>query len=107
MSTSRCRHCGADHQWSWEEAFDKFGFEDGDGLVMTEAVAGALRKGGYDVTVEAWGLHNIVITTIGKSGRSLISDKVNLGYDDPRKFLPKKIIALLDETFTDDTEVEP
>lgn len=107
MSTSRCKSCGATHDWSWEEAFDKFGFEDGDGLVMTEAVAGALRNNGYVVKVEAWGLHNIVITAIAKNGRALISDKVNLGYDDPREFLPKKVIALLDETFTSDAEVEP
>ena len=25
--------------WEWEDAFDKFGFEDGDGLVMTHKVA--------------------------------------------------------------------
>ena len=25
--------------WTWEEAFDKFGFNDGDGLVMTYEVA--------------------------------------------------------------------
>ena len=38
--------------WSWEEAFDKFGFEDGDGLVMTDVVAAVLQDAGYSVTAE-------------------------------------------------------
>lgn len=107
MSISRCKHCNAEHQWSWEEAFNKFGFDDGDGLVMTEAVASALRDRDYDVTVTPWGWHNIVITAIAKNGRSLIKSKANVGYDEPRSYLPKTIIALLDEAFGDDTEVEP
>lgn len=51
MNTVRtiCPTCGQAHNWSWEEAFDKFGFGDGDDLVMTEKVAEALRKNGYEV----------------------------------------------------------
>src|SRR5690606_11796613 len=59
-----CPTCGHTHHWSWEEAFDKFGFGDGDDLVMTEAVADALRRHGYAVTVTQWGMHNAIITEI-------------------------------------------
>ena len=29
-------------EWSWEEAFSKWGFNDGDGIVMTDEVAQAM-----------------------------------------------------------------
>jgi hypothetical protein len=100
-----CNSCGNSHFWNWEEAFDKFGFGDGDGLVMTESVANALRKAGCDVTVEPWGCHNVVITEIKRRGQSLIPESIQLGYDDPRDYLPNDIVVLLDAEFTDDTEV--
>ena len=34
-----CESCGSSHEWTWADAFDKFGFGDGDGLVMTSSVA--------------------------------------------------------------------
>lgn len=94
-----CPTCGADYIWPWEDAFDKFGFGDGDGLVMTEAVADALREHGYGVTVEAWGMHNVVITAIDKDGVPFIPDEVSVGYDDPRTYLPRKIVVILDKAF--------
>jgi hypothetical protein len=83
--------------WSWEEAFDKFGFEDGDGPVMTDVVERVLTDAGYSVTAEPWGLHNVVIQSIkDAAGTDLIPADINLGYDDPRDYLPAALITLLD-----------
>lgn len=107
MSTTRCPSCGSTTFWSWEEAFDKFGFDDGEGIVMTEHVAAALRAHGYSVTVEPWGCHNVIITSIAtKKGRQIIPD-CNLGYDDPRDYLPNRIVKLLDAAFPAHQEVLP
>ena len=106
MSTTRCTTCNHEHSWKWEEAFDKFGFEDGDGLVMTEHVADALRAAGYVVIIEPWGCHNITIASIKLGKKELIPLKAKLGYDDPRTYLPKKIVGLLDAAFPGHGEVE-
>lgn len=83
--------------WSWEEAFDKFGFGDGDGLVMTDVVVSVLTDAGYSVTAEPWGLHNVTIMSIKSAdGTELIPSTANIGYDDPRSYLPHAIITLLD-----------
>lgn len=100
MISAECPHCGAEHYWQWEEAFDKFGFGDGDGLVMTHRVVSALETAGYAVVSEPWGIHNVVITSIKRKGKELIPAGVNLGYDDPRHYLPKSIVQLLDDDST-------
>ena len=83
--------------WSWEEAFDKFGFEDGDGPVMTDVVEAVLTDAGYTVAAEPWGMHNVVIQSIkDASGAELMPSDIELGYDDPRDYLPEALIALLD-----------
>lgn len=105
MSYTICPSCGMKHEWSWEEAFDKFGFGDGDGLVMTEVVADALRAAGCEVKVQPWGIHNVVITAISRNGTALVPESVNVGYDDPRDYLPTELVALLDEAFPEDREV--
>ena len=97
MSTTRCTGCGALHEWTWTDAFNKFGFEDGDGLVMTPAVVSLLTEAGYQVETSAWGLHNVIITSIFQDGVELIPGDAKIGYDNPRNYLPKEIIALLDE----------
>jgi hypothetical protein len=108
MSITHCPTCSEVHSWSWAEAFDKFGFGDGDGIVMTEHVATALRIRGYTVTTEPWGCHNITITSIQtKNGTKQIPERANLGYDDPCDYLPKRIITLLDEAFPHSGEVQP
>lgn len=101
MSTVRslCPTCGHTHYWSWEDAFDKFGFGDGDGLVMTETIAEVLRRQGYKVETNLAGLHNAIITDISRDGVSCIPEDVTTGYDDPRKYLPEDIVALLDYEF--------
>lgn len=101
-----CPTCGHLHRWSWEEAFCKFGFEDGDGLVMTESVAEALRSHGYVVTTIHWGFHNVIITDISRDGASVIREPTVRGYDDPRRYLPDEVVALLDDEFSDGTIVD-
>lgn len=109
MSTVRtvCPTCGRAHHWSWEAAFDKFGFNDGDGLVMTETVAAALRRHGYAVTVKLWGLHNVIITAIEKDGAACIPSHTHIGYHEPRDYLPRNIIAILDREFRDGIRIDP
>lgn len=99
MPYTTCRLCNTDVLWSWEEAFDKFGFSDGEGEVMTCEVADALEQAGYEVTSEQWGLHNEVILSIRKDGVEQIPIGTNVGYDEPRRYLPLDIVQLLDEQF--------
>ena len=42
-------------------------------------------------------MHNVVIFSIkDANGNEIIPSTVNIGYDDPRSYLPKAIVALLD-----------
>lgn len=109
MSTVRsiCPTCGHAHHWSWEEAFDKFGFGDGDDLVMTETVAEALRRHGYAVETVLWGFHNTIVTEITREGVTCMPNDVTRGYDEPRQYLPQEVIDLLDEAFPSGAEVQP
>lgn len=106
MSFCICTTCGNRYDWKWEEAFEKFGFSDGGGMIMTETVADALRSAGYTVTVEPWGIHNVVITDLERDGRNLIPDGPRIGYDDPRDYLPPEVVALLDKAFPEHAEVQ-
>ena len=99
MPCTECDTCGGDFQWSWTEAFEKFGFMDGDGQVETWQVEAVLAEAGYEVTVTEWGVHNTVIISIKKDGIELIpydNPKVTVGYDDPHGYLPVDIVKLLD-----------
>jgi len=52
-------------EWKWEEAFDKWGFGDGDGPNFTCEVAGALQsKFGYVCKLDTWGSHNFMIMNV-------------------------------------------
>lgn len=76
----------------------KFGFRDGANGHLTEDVADVLRTAGYAVTVEHWGIHNSVIGSICKGGIELVPmQRIRFGYVEPRDYLPKKIIRLLDQ----------
>lgn len=99
MPIDYCESCGTRMDWSWEEAFDKFGFNDGDGLVRTEDVAECLREAELSVESDRWGLHNVIIISIKRDGVELLPfhrDDFRLGYDDPRGYLPNELVALLD-----------
>ena len=98
-------------EWSWEEAFSKWGFNDGDGVVMTYEVADAIAELGYEVEADTWGAHNTVITSIKhEDGFDLSGDVLSLieynqfTGDDIREHLPASLTEHLDRTFPDDKE---
>ena len=101
MPHTKCQRCGAPVTWCWEDAFDKFGFGDGDGEVMTDDVVAVLEQAGYEATSHRWGLHNEVIVSITKNGVEQIPASTKVGYDNPRRFLPERIVRLLDEKLPD------
>ena len=106
MATSECNACGGTLHWDWTEAFAKFGFGDGDGQIETGQVEDVLTEAGYTVTVEGWGLHNTVITSILKDGIEQIpyaNADYRFGYDDPRTFFPADLVRLLDEALPPNT----
>ena len=106
-------------QWRWEEAFDKYGFGDGDDPRHTSEVVAEIErpiKGQpeYVVTGIASGIHNEYITTI-----RIVNDDGGVGalvYDGPfevfddldeyanvlRADLPADLVARLDAMFDDD-----
>lgn len=99
MPICTCDTCGGEYCWRWEEAFEKFGFGDGDSQVETYQVESVLSEAGYEVEVEQWGFHNTVIHSIKRRGKELIphdDPAVQFGYDDPRDYLPVGIVNLLD-----------
>lgn len=104
MPIIECHTCGNTVEWQWEEAFDKFGFNDGDGLVRTSSVQESLENHSYKVKAEQWGLHNeIIVSIIDPQGKELLADdSVRYGYDCPRTYLPTEVIELLDEALPDD-----
>jgi hypothetical protein len=104
MPQSECDYCRGTYDWSWTEAFEKFGFGDGDAQVETWQVEAVLADAGYEVTVQGWGMHNTVITSIRKDGTEFIPQNdpdVRFGYDDPRGYLPSVIVELLDKALPD------
>jgi len=108
MSKTICKTCGAELHWRWEEAFDKFGFDDGDGQVETETVVDILEAAGYRCVSHVWGLHNTVIVSIkDRDGEELIPETVTVGYDEPRDYLPSEIVGLLDQALPEFEEVLP
>lgn len=96
MPTTECFNCGSSYTWRWEEAFEKFGFNDGDGDVETYTVEEALTSVGYSVETNHWGMHNVIITSIKLNGIEQIPESAEVGYDDPREYLPPSIVELLD-----------
>lgn len=120
-------------EWQWEEAFDKFGFGDGDRWNGTHEVEGEIESLGYEVESDDWGCHNYMIFDIKKDGKSILFPDRNdtgvdlddwlpeveqrikdrgvnpeniepLGYQWPRNYLPDDIIEHLDKVFTEDWE---
>lgn len=86
----------------WVDAFDKFGFEDGDGQVYTNRVALFISEFlNAEVEYREWSCHNTVIRSIRlrDSWKELLHGDIDVGYDDPRVYLPKDLVAALDEHF--------
>lgn len=118
-------------EWQWEEAFDKFGFGDGDRWNGTHEVESEIESLGYECETEHWGVHNYMIMDIKKDGKSILfideenrtledwlpeveqrikdrsatrKDVEPLGYEQPFLYLPDDIIEHLDKVFTDEWE---
>tara|TARA_Y100001972_G_C7588715_1_gene295156 strand:+ start:157 stop:462 length:306 start_codon:yes stop_codon:yes gene_type:complete len=90
-------------EWFWGEAFSKFGFEDGDGLNMTDRVSHVIENLGYETECDTWGMHNYMIMDIRKNGESIYPKiDIAIGYTNPASYLPPDIIAELDEHFGPD-----
>lgn len=94
--------------WDWESAFEKFGFDDGDGWNGTDLVADFLRKHGYTVECHQWGCHNYVIDHISKDGeRIYVNGSIPVmdesyeghGFGNPRDYIRSDIATLLDAYF--------
>lgn len=100
MTDTPCPTCQQLVSWSWEDAFNKFGFDDGGLLEFSHHVAEALREHGYTVKLEPWGIHNAVITSVKSPNRKeLIPADFDFVDDDARRCLPKRIVRLLDKAF--------
>jgi len=70
------------------------------GQVDTWQVEAVLAEAGYTVTIEEWGCHNTVITSIKINGVELVpydNPNYTFGYDDPRAYFPAELVDLLDE----------
>lgn len=106
MPKSSCEHCGAAFTWDWEDAFMHYGFNSGDGVIMTDDVANALRQNGYEVDVDTWPMHNPVITSIKRCGEECIPKSVDTVHDAPRDYLPQHVIDVLDAAFGDSEKPE-
>ena len=85
--------------WCWEEAFSKFGFDDGDGLNMTDVVQEFLESLGWKVKAVTYGVHNYAIIEVQKDTMLL---KFN-GYINPRVALPKEVIDALNKEFEEES----
>lgn len=88
-------------KWTWEEAFNKFGFNDGDGENFTFYVSSELEDyGATNVLADTYGIHNYMIFEATINGTRYEFS----GYDDPRSILPPDLVAHLDDTFPPEEE---
>ena len=88
----------------WEQAFNKFGFDDGQ-YCLTGNVAHILEcYYGYLVEVSSGHIHNDLITSIRKDDHEFMPSETSgytIGYDDPRMYLSNDLVQLLDKHFYD------
>ena len=85
-------------EWEWQEAFQKGGFDDGDGYVQTQRVVNVLEELGY-TCVLASGMHNTHVVALRRKGES------DVEVDDERPVrwqLPSEVVTALDREFSAD-----
>ncbi len=100
MEHMKCKHCG--NCYHWKDAFSKFGYNDGDGIIKTPLIAQAVENAGYQVKFSRWSPHNTIIYSIKRDGIEYMPNKnpnYLIGYDDPQEYLPIDILALLNTEF--------
>lgn len=93
--------------WIWEEAFQKFGFNDGNDS-QTWRVEGALEDAGY-ASDEVSGVHNTYICGLRRETGEVWNDGACDATSDTarlRASLPPEVVALLDRVFPDDLVLE-
>jgi hypothetical protein len=84
-------------EWTWEEAFQKFGFGDGNETIHTDDIVSLLASMGWGYNY-ADSSHNQYIFMLEKGGAVIEFD----GYDDEaaiRAKLPMKLVEALDKEF--------
>ncbi len=85
------------YDWRWEEAFDRFGFDDGDGYCLTQAVANVLENAGCRCRTARFGAHNTIIHRITlPDGSALDTPHAK---SSARLWLPARLVAMLDNAF--------
>lgn len=90
------------HTWTWADAFDRRGFDEGNAPCQTQEVADYLEELGYTVVINATGHRNPeVIVGMHKDGNILTWSDWNVV-----KYLPKELMKQLDEKFNDDFVLE-
>ncbi len=84
-------------EWNWEEAFNKFGFGDGDDWNGTHIIFDFMEGLGFkNIEPDTWGMHNYMIFSMkDKKGKKYEFD----GYEDPRKILPRSVVKKLDKKY--------
>ena len=113
--------------WDWQEAFCKFGFDDGDGWNGTYLVAAYIDSKGYECVCDWRGSHNFMIMDILKNKNSILFEPDNLvkvmrwrlhrkwlphlshikdgiGYARPESYLPSQLVNDLNARFHDNHE---
>lgn len=98
-------------EWSWEEAFSKFGFEDGDGWNGTSLVSDFIESLGYSTECENWGMHNYLIVKLFMPDSTEVLCPLDemgkgWGYREPRGYLPQTLVRALDEEFNESYQEE-
>lgn len=103
MPISTYEQPGGHYAWSWTDAFDQASYDQGGPEPDVWLVAQVLKNAGYDVVVEQFELHHI-ITYVKRDGVELIPKRVRNNdefFINPRTYLPKETIALLDAKLPD------
>ena len=93
--------------WIWEEAFQRYGFNDGNNS-ETWRVMEALEGEGY-VGDEVSGVHNTYICGLRKETGEVWNDGLCEDVNDSaqlRASLPSEVVALLDRAFPDELVIE-
>ena len=83
------------YTWYWDEAFSKYGFDDGDGPTHNwEVISFIEANTEYRVTNQAFSIHKYRITEIqDKNGNEIECD----GVTPPGEYLPEDLMKALNE----------
>jgi hypothetical protein len=85
--------------WFWQDGFDRHGYGDGDGPIMTDTVVEVLKRAGYAPTVYRDGMHNEYIYQMtGPDAVELVDLEKPYGAE-PETYLPQAVRDLLDAAF--------